>query len=416
MPPHSDANFRKTVAALTLTSIGDRIASAKTTLPWLLGVLGAPTWCAGLLVPIRESGSMLPQLVISHWVRRRAVRKWIWVGGSLMQAACLLAIAWAGVAMRGIAAGLTVLALLALFSLGRAASSLASKDVMGKTIAKDRRGRLNGWKSALAGIGVMATGAGLGWIGDSGEASVYAMLLVAAALLWFIAAATYATITELPEEPEPEDGAKRLGDSLTKMRLLRTDARLRRFVIARALAMGSGLAAPYYLILARNDLSSGVAALGTFILAEGLAGSVSSPVWGRWADRSSRVVFAIGCGLAALLSLAVAAWSWSPLSGDASRVFYPLVFFALGFAHAGVRIGRKTQLVNMAEGNQRTDYVAVSNTAMGILLLATGLVSALASLVSVEATLILLATSGFFGAWLGLKWETPGQPAPLNSP
>ena len=397
--------FHKTVASLALTSIGDRLASAKTTLPWLLGVVGAPTWCAGLLVPIRESGSMLPQIFIAKRVRRLAVRKWMWVGGSGVQAMSLFAMAWAGVALTGVAAGMAVLLLLALFSLGRAASSLASKDVMGKTIAKERRGRLNGWKSAIAGIGVMAAGAGLGLVGDSGNAMVYGMILAGAAMLWVIAGVIFATIEE-PRDQETaadDDGA---ASALSKMRMLWDDARLRRFVIARALAMGTGLAAPYYLILARGDLASGVAALGLFIVAEGLAGAISAPVWGRWADRSSRAVFAFGCALAALLSVAVAAWSWWGAGEGASRVFYPLVFFALGLAHAGVRIGRKTHLVNMAEGNQRTDYVAVSNTAMGVLLLGTGVVSALASLVSVEGTLVVLAMAGLAGAWLGMRWSS----------
>ena len=74
-------------------------------------------------------------------------------------------------------------------------------------------------------------------------------------------------------------------------------------------------------------------------------------------------------------------------------------YFVLSIAHAGVRIGRKTYLVDMAGGNKRTDYVAVSNTAIGIALLAVGGLSGAASLVSLETALALLGIMGIAGVW-----------------
>ncbi|MEC8885390.1 MAG: MFS transporter, partial [Bacteroidota bacterium] len=75
--------------------------------------------------------------------------------------------------------------------------------------------------------------------------------------------------------------------------------------------------------------------------------------------------------------------------------------FVLGIAHQGVRLGRKTYIVDMAEGNRRTDYVAVSNTLIGIILLITGGLSALASLISVEGVIVLLSVLGIIGAFKG---------------
>ena len=72
-------------------------------------------------------------------------------------------------------------------------------------------------------------------------------------------------------------------------------------------------------------------------------------------------------------------------------------YFVLSIAHSGVRIGRKTYLVDMAGGNKRTDYVAVSNTTIGFALLAVGGLSGLASLVSVETALVLLGAMGVTG-------------------
>ena len=52
--------------------------------------------------------------------------------------------------------------------------------------------------------------------------------------------------------------------------------------------------------------------------------------------------------------------------------FLPLAYFALSVAHSGVRVGRKTYVVDLATGNKRTDYVAISNTVIGVCLLLVG--------------------------------------------
>ncbi|MBK1643744.1 hypothetical protein CKO25_03530 [Thiocapsa imhoffii] len=397
-------NFLHTLIANTLSNIADRLASAKTTLPWLLLQLGAPSWMLSLLVPIRESGSMLPQILIGAVVRRQAIRKWIWVWGGFIQGLCLAAIGWVAFALTGAIAGGTIIALLILFSLARGACSVAYKDVQGKTIPKTRRGRLAGWISAIAGLGAMGVGLGLGAVQETAaSAELYVALLLGAAMLWFLAAWSFSRIVEFPGATE--GGANAFREALAKLSILRDDPPFRQFVVARALAMGSGLAAPFYIALAREDLGGAIALLGLFIAVEGLAGLVSSPIWGRWADHSSRQVFATACALAALLSIAVAIGSWLGMSSAIALWFYPITFFGLGIAHAGVRLGRKTYLVDMAEGNQRTDYVAVSNSVIGALLLASGLIGALAATVSVEATILLLGFAGLAGSWLSLRWK-----------
>jgi hypothetical protein len=394
-------NFARMLAANTLSTVADSVASAKTTLPWLVLHLGAPSWITSLLVPIRESGSMLPQLLIGAVVRSLAVRKWVWVLGGAVQGACLAAMAAVAFTMQGLTAGMAIVALLTLFSLARGACSIAYKDVQGKTIPKTRRGVLSGWIGSIAGALSMAVGLGLGLLPNTASVSVFVGLLGGGAVLWLLAAWSFARIVEFPGATD--GGVNGMAEAFARLSLLRTDAPFRHFVIARALAMGSGLAAPFYVALARDALGEAVALLGAFILLEGLAGLLSSPVWGRWSDRSSRQVFAAASALAALLSIAVAMAAWVGLSGTVAMVFYPLAFFGLGVAHAGVRLGRKTYLVDMSDGNQRTDYVAVSNTVIGGLLLLTGALGALAALVSVPGTVLLLGLCGLLGAALSLR-------------
>jgi len=396
-------NFLYTLVGNALSNVADRLASARTTLPWLLMQVGGPAWAISLLVPIRESGSMLPQMLIGGLVRRQAVRKRVWVGGGVVQGLALMAMGGSALVLDGLAAALAIIALLVIFSLARGACSVAYKDVLGKTIPRTRRGRLSGWIAAVSGGAALAAGVWLGTLQGDGSTPLYAALIAVAGGLWFLAVLAYSRIVEFPGATE--GGANGFTEALARLGLLRDDRAFRRFVVGRGLAMGSGLVAPFYVAMARDQLGGAVALLGTFVAAEGLAGLLSSPVWGRWADRSSRLVFAAASALAGALSLGVVAWSLSGPAVLASQWFYPVAFFLLGVAHAGVRLGRKTYLVDMAEGSRRTDYVAVSNSVIGVLLLATGLLGALVSLISVQLTVGLLGLAGVLGAVVSLRWR-----------
>ena len=92
-------NSTRLVGAFTLTKFGDRIVDAKTTLAWLLTAAGAPAFATGLLVPIRESGSLIPQTALVGWVRGFERRTRVWIIGSLGQAAAVVAMAAAGVVL-----------------------------------------------------------------------------------------------------------------------------------------------------------------------------------------------------------------------------------------------------------------------------------------------------------------------------
>jgi hypothetical protein len=82
-------NFFLILGSNVLTKLGDLLVSPKTVLAWLLSAIGAPALVAWL-VPIRESGSMIPQMIIGAWVRQKPVRKWFWTLGSFGQAISVL--------------------------------------------------------------------------------------------------------------------------------------------------------------------------------------------------------------------------------------------------------------------------------------------------------------------------------------
>ena len=120
----------------------------------------------GLLVPIRESGSLLPQLFVAGFIRLKPRRKWTWVTGACLQALAALALALLALFGQGGVGGALVLLTLAALALARGLSSIATKDVLGKTIAKGRRGNLMGWSGSVAGAVTLAAGGVLMLFGD----------------------------------------------------------------------------------------------------------------------------------------------------------------------------------------------------------------------------------------------------------
>jgi MFS family permease len=384
-----------------LTKLGDAVASPKTSLAWLTSAVGAPAYVAGFLVPIRESGSMIPQLFIGGLIRRLPRRKWVWVAGSLAQCLCIASIGLVGLNLTGAAAGWALLVLLAGFSLARGFCSVAAKDVLGKTVPRPKRGQLTGWSASAAGLLTIVAALLLAWPAQPREQeSAMAWLLLGGGGLWLIAAAIYAGVPEFAGET---GGGRSALQSLARLRILVTDRPFRRFVITRALLMCSALSAPFYVLLAQSRMGVSVAVLGWFLGAAGLASLLSGPVWGRLADRSSRQVMVAAAVITAAVGLITAATArWLPGLAD-SAWFLPLAYFVLSVAHDGVRVGRKTYVVNLAGGNRRTDYVAISNSVIGVLLLVVGAVGVLEPIITPAGVIGLLALMGLAGAALGSR-------------
>ena len=387
-------NFFLILGSLVLTKLGDLLISPKTVLAWLMGAVGAPSALVAWLVPIRESGSMLPQLAIGAWVRNHEQRAGFWVLGSVLQGICVMGMALAVWLLQGMPAGLAILGLLILFSLSRGLCSVAMKDVQGKCIPKARRGRLTGLASTFAGT-ITAILALLLFHDRDPDKLFYTLLLIAGGALWLAAAALFANVEEDPGESGGGENALR--QAWASLSLLRDDAPFRHFVITRALLLCSALSAPFFVLLAQQANPDALL-LGAFLLSSALASSLSATIWGYMADRSSRQVMILAAALSSAISLIVGVGAWWLESLESLFWLIPVAYFILSVAHAGVRVGRKTYLVDMAGGNKRTDYVSVSNTVIGMLLLVIGGISAAASIVSLEAAIILLGMMGAAGA------------------
>jgi hypothetical protein len=381
-------NYFAYLVANLLNKVGDELASARLVLPWLLGALGAPAAFTGFLVPIREAGVLLPQLAVAAYVRHMPVRKGVWLVGASLTAFSLALMALAAITLEGAAAGVAILALLVVFSLSRGLCSVSAKDVLGKTVSKSRRGSLMGYSAGIAGVVTVAFGAYLEFFSERPEdLTIFFVMLLIAMGLWMVSVGVFALIREQPGYTE--GGGNALSTALHSLGLLRSDPPFRHFLITRALLLGLALAPPF-LVLMAQAAGGGISGLGLMIIASGLAGSLTSPVWGRLGDRSSRLVMVI----AAVLGAAVCILIWLLDRMEAAIMSEPwtyvALFAALAVFHSGVRLGRKVYLVDLATERTRAAYVAVSNTLIGVMMLFGGLIGVLGDLFGPAWVLLLL--------------------------
>ena len=358
-------NFIKHVVSLAATKIGDGLADPKLVLSWLLSTLGAPAFLIGLLVPIREAGALLPQLMISAGIRSLPRRKWVWAGGSLVQGVAVLGMGICALVLDGAAAGWAIVGLLALFALARSACSVSYKDVLGKTVSKATRGTVTGTAATLAAALVLLFGLMLSTGLLDKSVTAIAMVLIIAGGLWIAAAGLFSTLKET--SGASEGGGNPLAVAFGQLSLLKDDPQLTRFIVTRGLLISTALAPPYLLSVVGRGDDRQLGSLGLFVLASALAAISSSYIWGRLSDTSSRKVLMLAAilGAAALVAGAVLA-SWVELPYPALAL--SVVLFLLMVAYQGVRLGRSTHLVDMADEDKRAAYTALSNSIVGVLL------------------------------------------------
>lgn len=388
---HEPANFLRHAASLSMSKVADGLIDPKLVLSWLLAHLGASSVFVGLLVPIREAGALLPQLFTAPRVQAMARRKWAWVAGSIGQGAAAAGIVLAGLTLSGSMAGAVICALLAVLAVARSICSVSYSDVLGKTVGRSRRGSATGLATSL-GAGAVVIFALLLMTGLVDRATLVLVAIALAAVLWLGAGIFFSTLWE--EAAPGKTGAHALG----QLKLLRKDPELRRFIWARGLLTSTALAPPYIVLLGAQAGHGTFDRLGALVLASSVASLVSSWIWGRMADRSSRKVLMYSAVAGSFALLAAVVLDMLGASGTIWAL--PLVLFVLMIAYHGVRQGRVVYLVDMAPKDNRAAYTAVSNTVIGVLLLGSGLFGAVASLAGAKVTLLIFAAMSLAAIWV----------------
>ena len=82
----------------------------------------------------------------------------------------------------------------------------------------------------------------------------------------------------------------------------------------------------------------------------------------------------------------------------------------MSLVHAGIRVARKTYVVDLSEGDERTFIVGAANTIMGVVLLVVGAISGAMAACGTQVALGFLAALGVFGFLGALRLEEVSAP------
>lgn len=390
-------NFFKNMLSGAASKLAEQLVSAGTTLPWIFSALGVPVSFTGVLVPVKDAGSLLPQLFVSAKIRAFARRKWFWVFAALFQSAMLVAMAFAVLLLTGATAGFVILLSLLLFSIAGGVGSIAFSDVMAKTVSRGKRGQLLALRASVGGILSLAAGLYLyDVVAGTAHIGVYFWMIILSAILLAFAAFSFALIRE--EKGATAGGKTPVKELKDAWRFFREDQNLRRFIFTRGLLMAIPLSQPFFIVLGQQQIGTAASSLGIVVIAAGLANIVSSPFWGRFSDKSSRRMMRVVALMGIVNILLMLSFSaWPDIIHNAFGFAFLLLLQVM--AHAGARLSRKTYLVDFAPEKDRPSYVSLSNTAIGIFTLIAAAFGLLAGIFGIELMLLLYALL-LLGAWI----------------
>ena len=358
-------NFILNVFNGSLTKFAEKLIISGLTLPWILSFLGAPLFLIGMLVPIKDIGSLLPQLIVSGKIREKQKRKPYWVAAGFTQGLCLLvsAIVLAFIDNQTVVS-YAIVFLLLLFSIASGVGSVSFKDVTGKTVPKGERGQMLSYRSAFGGsLALIAGSALVFFLKREDDKWLYVGLFACAGVLWIVASILFSAIKE---QPGSTQGARTpLEEIKTGASLLKTDSSYRNFIITRALLMAIPLLNPFFILLAKEVSKNNWNYLGYIIVVGSLAQIVSSPIWGRLADKSSLQLMRISAGLSILSILYALIFIYFDSKILNFYYFMPILFIN-GIAYSGARLSRKTYIIDYAPEKERPTYISVANTLIGL--------------------------------------------------
>jgi MFS family permease len=388
-----ERNYRLGVVNGWLVFLGDAFLNANIVLAGFAARLGAPGPLIGLLPALLQAGGMVPQAFLAPYVARlprkvvlyRRVAALRLSGIVLMALSAFLLGPWPSLLLAGFLLGLL---LNALFT---GVSSLPFWEAVAKVIPQERRAAFFSARNLVGGLLAFLAGflvrflLGLPLPFPLPYALLFALAALAFGLGWYLFG--------LVDEPEEVGRTERLG-----LRTPFRDPRFRRFLRVRLLLALGGMAEPFYAAYAVRVLHQ-ERELGLYLTLYALSQTLSNLLWARLAERSSRPVVLAGAGLGASALLL------APLLPPGG---FGLVFLLQGAYLAALGLGTTTYLLNLAPARERSAYIGLANTLVGLFSFSPVLGGALADRLGFGGLFLLAALFYALGLYAARKLPEEG--------
>ncbi|MGC8669063.1 MAG: MFS transporter [Chthonomonadales bacterium] len=334
-----------------------------TVLPVLLSRLHASDTVIGFTRLMQSVGYSLPALFAAHWIHGRAYHKrYLLLTAGISRAGLLfvpaILLAWGATRPQLALVGLLVFT--SIFSLMDGASAVSWLDIVAKAIPPRARGRLFGMMQTLMGLLAMVCGAIVARILQS-RGLPFPRNFALLGALWCACAWLSELALAFVREPKgdlPDEDEKPAFNAYVRRvgPMLRRYPRVARLVLYRLLLDGSGMAGPFYVLYARNDLHVSLRMVGVYVVVQNVGRLVTGPVWGWVSDRHGAVT-----GLR-IITAAVVLMPMAALAASSAGMWtLPIVFFLMGGAQDGLWMLTSNVLLESTSPAERPFAVGVSS-------------------------------------------------------
>lgn len=350
----SDRNYRLAMLNGWFVFLGDAFFNGSIVLASFAAKLGAPNVIIGLLPALLVAGSMVPQVFIAPYVARLPRKVDLYRRVAWFRVSSLGLVALAAFFLGSHRDWLLVVFIigLALNGLFTGFSSLPFWETLAKTIPMERRAGLFSARNLVGGMLSFFAGFLVRFIltlplpFPIPYGIIFALGTLSFGYGWHVFGLT--------DEP-PDEAKKTEKFSLT---LPFQSFSFRRFLRVRTLIAVASMVEPFYAAYAVRQLKQ-TSEIGLYLTVFALSSVLSNLLWVQVSRRfGSRSLIWIGVALgtlAPLLALLLPAQT------------YWWVFVFQGAYLAAIGVGTATYQVNLAPEGQRSSYIGVSNTIVGLL-------------------------------------------------
>jgi len=372
--PYYRRNLVAFVADVVFFRVGMAFLDSAIVLPALVRQLTLSAPLVGLVSAMGRGLWMLPQLVAANYVTGKPRQKpYVIIPVSIGRSFTFLfaLVLFLGLDLRPLLLYGMLLVWVTIFWVCDGLCSVPWFHLISKTIPPDRRGRIFGLGQALG--GVLAVGVGLivrYLLGQQGPPFPvnYAWLFVLGGTAFYISLSATSMIAE---DPEPV-AIERLPWRVYLPRLITVlgqDADFRLVTLVRLLLGAGGMAAPYYVLYATEQLGLSREAIGFFLSVQVGASVLFGLLMGYLHGRAGckRVIeLATFMGLLSPLG-ALTVPHLIPTRGTAFLWAYALVFVALQGVMSAMMPGFMNFVMEIAPREEGPTYVGLANTLGAVL-------------------------------------------------
>jgi MFS family permease len=355
-----------------LFTIAMNVLGTTTVIPDFIRRLTDSEILIGMSSSLFEMGWMLPQLFMARYLMRVNNKKWWFAGPNIPVRMAILI--YSGVIVllgegRPTAILIGFLIAYGIAALGDGVVGVPWVDLIGSSLDDKWRARMFGMMTAIAGVIMLGVAPIVGVIlGADGPAfpNNYALVFAFAGVLWVFSILPPLFLKELPGGKAAES-APSLREYIPELgRVLREDGPFRAMAITRVLTSLFGMASPFYIGFATEQLGLSSETAVPTLLAMQTAGTISGALLYSWMGARRNLAY---------IRLALVCAAIWPISALLAGVVGPAPLY-VGFFTAGVALsnlfgGYLTWVIQHTHPDQRPTYTGLFNTIAAITLLIT---------------------------------------------